>query len=211
MEVSRYNEDIIDEMRRNPITWMNLIIIGINILLFVLVEATGSSLDSTHMIRWGAAYSPLIERGQVYRLFTCMFLHFGFEHLLSNMILLFFMGYYLEQYVGKIWYLIIYLGGGLLGSVSSWVWDMMEKSEVVSAGASGALFAVLGALVIIVWRYRGQKGNLSFRRLLLMIAFSVYVGFRSTGVDNLAHVGGLLGGALLALILTQFKKLGSAE
>ena len=121
------------------------------------------------------------------------------------------MGYYLEQYVGKIWYLIIYLGGGLLGSVSSWVWDMMEKNEIVSAGASGALFAVLGALVIIVWRYRGQKGNLSIRRLLLMIAFSVYVGFRSTGVDNLAHVGGLLGGALLALILTQFKKLGSAE
>lgn len=211
MEISRYNEDIIDEMRRNPKTWMNLLIIGINILLFVLVEATGSSLDVGHMVKWGAAYSPLIERGEVYRLFTCMYLHFGFEHLLNNMILLFFMGYYLERYVGKIGYLIIYLGGGLLGSACSWVANLTKKNGFVSAGASGAIFAVLGALVIIVWRHRGQKGNLSIRRLLIMIAFSVYVGFRSTGVDNLAHVGGLLGGALLALILTHFKKLGSAE
>ena len=66
METGRYNQDIIDEMRRNPITWMNLLIIGINILLFVLVEATGSSLDATHMVNWGAAYSPLIERLNIF-------------------------------------------------------------------------------------------------------------------------------------------------
>lgn len=206
MESENYNEDIIDEMRRSPVCWMNYIIIGINIVVFVLVEATGSSLDAAHMVKWGAAYTPLIKQGEYYRLFTCMFLHFGIEHLLNNMFLLFFVGYYLEQSMGKIWYLIIYLGGGLLGSLSSWAMEIAQGTEIVSAGASGAIFAVLGALVIIVWRYRGHKGNLSVRRLLAMIAFSVYVGFRSTGVDNLAHVGGLIGGALLALFPVRFKK-----
>lgn len=206
MESENYNEDIIDEMRRSPVCWMNYIIIGINIVVFVLVEATGSSLDAAHMVKWGAAYTPLIKQGEYYRLFTCMFLHFGIEHLLNNMFLLFFVGYYLEQSMGKIWYLIIYLGGGLLGSLSSWAMEIAQGTEIVSAGASGAIFAVLGALVIIVWGYRGHKGNLSVRRLLAMIAFSVYVGFRSTGVDNLAHVGGLIGGALLALFPVRFKK-----
>ncbi|WP_230398767.1 rhomboid family intramembrane serine protease [Novisyntrophococcus fermenticellae] len=206
MGSENYNEDIIDEMRRSPVCWMNYIIIGINIVVFALVEATGSSLDAAHMVDWGAAYTPLIKQGEFYRLFTCMFLHFGIEHLFNNMFLLFFVGYYLEQYVGKIRYLIIYLGGGLLGSLGSWAMEVSQGTEIVSAGASGAIFSVLGALVIIVWHYRGHKGNLSVRRLLAMIALSVYVGFRSTGVDNLAHVGGLLGGAFLALFPVRFKK-----
>lgn len=208
IEQRRYNEDIIDEMRRNP-SWMNFLMMGINILIFVLVEATGSSEDAEHMIRWGAAYTPLIQEGEYYRLFTCMFLHFGLEHLLNNMFLLLFVGYYLEQYVGKVYYLVIYLGGGLLGSLCSWAAEAAQGEAVVSAGASGAIFAVLGALGIAVWRCRGQRNNLSIRRLLLMILLSIYVGFRSAGVDNLAHVGGLFGGALVALIITCFKKLGN--
>ncbi|QOV19496.1 rhomboid family intramembrane serine protease [Blautia liquoris] len=207
MREERYNEDIIDEMRKNPASIVNLIIIGVNILMFILVEVTGSSSDAEHMIEWGAAYTPLIKQGQYYRLLTCMFLHFGAEHLFNNMFLLFFMGYYLEQYVGKIWYLIIYLGGGLSGSILSWIFEEIRRENVISAGASGAIFSVLGALVIIVWHYRGQKRNLSLRRLVAMIALSVYVGFSSSGVDNLAHVGGLFGGALLSVVLIHFKRL----
>lgn len=205
------NEDIIDEMRRNPKSWMNFTIIAINILLFVLVEITGSSEDTTHMIAWGASYTPLLEQGQYYRLFTSMFLHFGTEHLINNMLLLFFAGYYLERYVGKICYLVIYLGGGLLGSLCSWFIEVRNNEAVVSAGASGAIFAVLGGLVIVVLLHQGGARYLSLKRLLLMIAFSVYVGFRSVGVDNAAHVGGLIGGAVLALLICGVRKLGSAR
>ena len=94
-----------------------------------------------------------------------------------------------------------------MGSVLSWISEVIRGENVISAGASGAIFSVLGALVIIVWHYRGQKRNLSLRRLVAMIALSVYVGFSSSGVDNLAHVGGLFGGALLSVVLIHFKRL----
>ena len=95
------NEDAIDRMRKRPKNWANIMMAAANILVFLLVELTGSSEDTSHMITWGAAYTPLISDGQFYRLFTCMFLHFGFEHLFNNMLLLIFIGDYLERYVGK--------------------------------------------------------------------------------------------------------------
>lgn len=73
MEQKNYNKDIIDEMREGPKSWMNFLIIGVNILIFLLVEATGSSEDPSHMISWGAADTALIQAGEYYRLFTCMF------------------------------------------------------------------------------------------------------------------------------------------
>lgn len=209
MEQKNYNKDIIEEMREGPKSWMNFFMIGINILMFFLVEATGSSEDPSHMISWGAADPLLIEAGEYYRLFTCMFLHFGLEHLLNNMLLLYFTGYYLERYVGKVCYLILYLGGGMIGSLCSWAVEAARNEFAVSAGASGAIFAVLGALIITTWRRRGQEENLSMRRLLLMVLLSVYVGFRSAGVDNAAHIGGLMGGVILALPVTYFKKQGN--
>lgn len=199
-------EDIIDEMRRNPKSWVNLTLIGLNIIVFFLVEITGSSEDLSHMVKWGAAYTPYILEGEYYRLFTSMFLHFGAEHLINNMVLLFFVGYYLEQHVGKLQYLLLYLGGGLLGNLCSLGGEWMSGDYYVSAGASGAVFAVLGALFVLVLRHRGQIGTLSVQRLFLMILMSVYVGFTSAGVDNLAHVGGLIGGALLALVLSAFTR-----
>ena len=97
----------------------------------------------------------------------------------------------------------------MIGSLCSWAVEMAGKESVVSAGASGAIFAVLGALIVTVWRRRGQEENLSMRRLMLMVLLSVYVGFRSAGVDNAAHIGGLVGGVILALPVTYFKKRGN--
>lgn len=205
MDQGYANEDIIDEMRRNPKPWINFLLIAANILVFAAVELTGSSLDTAHMIRWGAAWTPLIREGQYYRLFSSMFLHFGAEHLINNMLLLFFAGYYLEQYAGRLRYLLIYLGGGLAGSLCSYGLEVYRGEAVVSAGASGAVFGVLGALTALVLLNRGRLGALTGRRLLLMIVFSIYVGLRAEGVDNAAHIGGLLGGAALALLLLGFR------
>ena len=144
------DEDIIDRMRRRSRkSWVNYILVGINILIFLLVELTGSSEDTLHMIRWGASFTPLVEAGEYYRLFTCMFLHFGFQHLLNNMLLLFFLGDYMERFIGKIRYLILYLAGGTAASVFSWRHEVSQGEMTVSAGASGAIFAVLGGLVVL--------------------------------------------------------------
>ena len=89
----------------------NLLMVIINIVVFVILEWMGSTTDTMFMLHHGAMYEPLVvERGEYYRLFTCMFLHFGVQHLLYNMLLLIFVGDMLEKAVGKVRYLMIYLG-----------------------------------------------------------------------------------------------------
>ncbi|HIS80600.1 MAG TPA: rhomboid family intramembrane serine protease [Candidatus Scatomonas merdavium] len=193
------NEDIIDRMRRRRQKCiMNLIIIAVNVILFLAAEATGGSENTEHMVRMGASYTPLVEGGEYWRLFTSMFLHFGLAHLLNNMVLLFFLGDYMERFLGKVRYLILYLGGGILGNIFSYWSELQQGRQVVSAGASGAIFAVLGGLVVLLLIHRGRLEDLSLPRVLLMAALSLYVGFRSAGVDGFAHLGGFLGGAFLA-------------
>lgn len=199
-------EDAIDRMRKGPVSWVNLTIIIVNIAVFFWVEFTGSSEDISHMLECGAAYPPLILEGEYYRLFTCMFLHFGFEHLFNNMLLLFFIGGYLERAAGPFRYLIIYLAGGLGGSLLSFSRNLDLERNVASAGVSGAVFAVIGAMVYIVIRNKGRLEDISLQRLLLMAALSIYFGFASGGVDNAAHIGGLAAGFFLCVLLYRKRR-----
>ena len=136
------NEDIVDRMWKRSKNSINLVIVVCNILVFLAVTLTGGTESSRHMMDCGAAYAPLIESGEYYRLFTSMFLHFGIQHLINNMLLLLFLGDYLERAAGKIRYLVIYLGGGLVGNLCSYLHELslMKTGEApaVSAGASGA-------------------------------------------------------------------------
>ena len=189
----------VEELRKELVT-AGLILL--NILVFFAVEFTGSSQNTMHMLDCGAAYTPMIvQGGEYYRLFTCMFLHFGIEHLLNNMLVLFVLGSRLERVIGKIKFLLIYLLGGVLGNVISLYLELHAQNFAVSAGASGAVFAVMGAMIYIVIRNKGRLGDLSMRQILIMAAFSLYFGFASTGVDNTAHVAGMVSGFLLAVLL----------
>ena len=150
-----------EELRKEPVT-AGLILL--NILVFLIVEFTGSSQNTMHMLDCGAAFTPMIiQGGEYYRLFTCMFLHFGIEHLLNNMLVLFVLGSRLEQVIGKIKFLLIYLIGGVLGNVISLLIELRTQDFAVSAGASGAVFAVMGAMIYIVIRNKGWLGDLSMR------------------------------------------------
>lgn len=199
-----YNDnppDALERIFQGPINWMNLLIVGINILVFAVMELLGDTQDTEYMIRWGAAYTPLIWAGEWYRLFTSMFLHFGFTHLLNNMVLLLFMGDTLEELTGKWKYLLIYLGGGLAGNLLSFFMESKTGTPAVSAGASGAVFAVIGAILVILIKHRGRIKDMTASQLLFITILMIYYGLQSTGVDNTAHVGGLLGGMLLAFLL----------
>lgn len=200
------NEDAIDRMRKRPKSWMNGCIIVLNIIAFALVEVTGSSEDAVHMVVWGAAYPPLILMGEYWRLVTCMFLHFGLEHLFNNMLLLGFIGDNLERAAGRVKYLLIYGLGGCGASLISFYWNLLTGEDVISAGASGAIFAVIGAIIYIMIRNKGRLEDLSLKRLGLMAALTIYVGLTSSGVDNAAHIGGLVCGFILAVIFYRKKK-----
>ncbi|MGN1139607.1 MAG: rhomboid family intramembrane serine protease [Oliverpabstia sp.] len=197
--------DALERIFQGPINWMNLLIVGVNILIFVLTEIIGDTEDVTFMLKCGAAYTPWILDGQWYRLFTSMFLHFGVSHLLNNMVLLLFLGDMLEELTGKWRYLLIYLGGGLAGNIISLLMDCRSGEMAVSAGASGAVFAVIGGIFVVLVKQRGKVKDLTLSRLVLVVFLSIYHGFQSTGIDNAAHVGGLLGGIFLTFLVYRRK------
>ena len=188
-----------EEFRREPVT---VVLIIINVLVFLASELGAPSGDVMHMLDMGAAYTPLIvDNGEFYRLFTSMFLHFGIAHLMNNMLVLFVLGSRLERTAGKMRFAAVYLLGGIAGNVISMLLELRKGDFSVSAGASGAVFAVMGAMIYIVIRNRGWLEDLSLRQIAIMALFSLYFGFASSGVDNAAHVGGLVSGCVLAVLL----------
>lgn len=159
------------------------------------------------MLRWGAAGTlDIMQQHEYYRLFTAMFLHFGIQHLGNNMLVLLFIGDCLERNLGKIRYGLLYLLGGAGANLLSLFHELYSKEYVVSAGASGAVFAVIGGLLYIVIRNKGHIENFSSRQLLILAFLSLYHGLTSTGVNNIAHLGGLLCGFLLGILFYHKRK-----
>nr|WP_297883424.1 rhomboid family intramembrane serine protease [uncultured Blautia sp.] len=188
-----------EEFRKEPAT---IILVVLNALVFLAVEFTGFSQDTVHMLDWGAAYTPcIVEEGETYRIFTSMFLHFGIEHLINNMLVLFVLGSRLERVIGSLRFAVIYFLGGIAGNVVSLLYDLKQGEAAVSAGASGAVFAVMGGMILVVLCNKGRLEDLSMRQILVLAVFSLYFGFTSSGVDNAAHLGGFLAGFILAVIV----------
>lgn len=184
-----------------------VILIAANVIIFFILTFQGMTEDAQFMMAHGAMYVPdIIEKGKYYELFSCMFLHFGFDHLMNNMIMLAAIGWNLEQETGKIKFLIIYFVSGLGGNILSACIDMMTEDFAVSAGASGAIFGIIGALLLVAVRNKGRIGDISGRGLIFMIALSLYYGVTDGGVDNAAHVGGLVTGFVMCVILYRKRK-----
>lgn len=179
-----------------------ILLIVINVVVFFALSFQGMTENVMFMLDKGAMYVPyVLEYGEYYRMVTSVFLHFGFDHLINNMISLGFLGWQLEQEVGKIKFLLIYLISGIAGNVLSGVWELFTGDYAVSAGASGAVFGIIGALLYIAMRNHGRIGDVSGRGLVFMVVLTLYHGFTSTGVDNLAHIGGFITGFVLGVLL----------
>ena len=198
-------------MQRKTYDICNKAVVIINILVFLVLELRGDTQSAFFMYEHGAMYpDAVLQNGEWYRLFTCMFLHFGIRHVGNNMLILFFLGDNLERALGHVKYVLIYLISGLGGSVLSMVYMVQSQDYAVSGGASGAIFGVIGALIYVVARNKGRLEDLTSRRLILMAILSLYYGFSSAGVDNFAHIGGLISGIIMGVILYR-KKTKEAE
>lgn len=173
-----------------------------NIIVFLLLSFGGRMEDGMYMLEHGAMYVPfVVEYKEYYRLFTCMFLHFGFSHLMNNMLTLVVIGWNVEMFVGKIRFLVIYFLSGLGGNLLSMTVDIWKQDYSVSAGASGAIFGLTGAMLCLAILNHGRAGNITKQGMSVMIFISLYTGFTSGGVDNFAHIGGLLTGCLVTTLL----------
>lgn len=194
-----FNNEKIMDMKKQTCT---MLLIAVNVVVFFGLSFMGMTEDAEFMLGHGAMYVPyIVESEEYYRLFTSMFLHFGFEHLVNNMIMLAVMGSNLEYEIGKIKFIIIYFASGLFGNLLSAFGDVIVGEYAVSAGASGAVFGIVGALLYVAIRNRGQIGNVSGRGLVFILILNLYYGLTSSGVDNMAHIGGFFAGFLLAVLL----------
>ena len=193
-------------MRQKPEAVCTAAMIIINIAVFLILSVFGNTEDAVFMLRHGAMYEPMVMQGhEYYRIFTSMFMHFGIDHLLNNMVLLGALGWNLELETGKVRFVVIYLLSGIGGNVLSLYHGLSAETYAVSAGASGAIFGLMGALLYVVIANKGRLGRLSGRGILFMVALSLYFGLTSSGVDNWAHIGGLITGFVMAVILYRRK------
>lgn len=172
------------------------VILTINIFMYLWSAA------STEILNWGAlTWMHAFKQGELYRLVTSNFLHNGFDHLFNNMIVFVLIGSRLEPIFGRARYVVLYMGAGLCGSIASAVYYMNMGEMVASVGASGAIFGLIGAMLWILIKNRGYQKEFYGGGVALMIAGSLYHGFSTMGVDNAAHIGGCIGGFLLAILL----------
>ena len=206
------NESLRKKMILTPV---NIGIVILNVICFLLVIVLNGGyfavLDSDTMLRMGALSYDTFMSGQWYQVITSMFLHFGIAHLFNNMILLTYVGCQLERLVGKLPYLLLYIGSGVVGNIAS-LWYYHSIGEyAVSAGASGAIFGVIGALFIILTMNRTNSAETTPRRLFFLAFITIYYGMTTIGVDNAAHIGGLISGIIGGFLLSKDSQYGKLK
>ncbi|MEI3340163.1 MAG: rhomboid family intramembrane serine protease [Eubacterium sp.] len=195
------------EIRNQYITPVNITLVVINIIVFFVLDVCGDTTDGIYMFEHGAMYPYAVwPEHEWYRLLTSAFLHFGISHLVNNMIMLVCLGSYLERALGSVKYAIFYVISAVGSSLVSMMHMLKTDDIAVSGGASGVIFAVIGALLYLVIRNKGHFEDLTMLRFLIMMGLSLYYGFTTTGVDNAAHLGGLCIGFVLGIIFYRKEK-----
>lgn len=173
--------------KRKP--YITFILIAINAIIFVLSNINVDILNKLFL-------APNIE-GEYYRLITSVFTHYNAFHFLFNMYALYIVGPQIENFFGCIKYLIIYLGSGIIASLMS----LTLLNGVGSLGASGAIFGLFGSLLYFGYHYRLYLGSILKSQLIPLIFFNLMIGFIIPGIDNAAHIGGLVGGITLSMAI----------
>ncbi len=192
-------------LTRPVLTWA---ILGLNVVVWLAMTAAGGSdaLRPAVLVQFGAKVNALIALGEYWRLLTACFLHVGIMHLAFNSYALYVVGAEVEAFYGRTRFTLIYLLAGLFGSLAS-----LALNPGLSAGASGAIFGLIGTLAAFYWRQRAAFGPGAHRRLanmVLVVALNVFIGFTTPGIDNYAHLGGLVAGLLLGWQLAPRYELG---
>jgi membrane associated rhomboid family serine protease len=174
--------------------------------MFVLMAIMGIGIFSPStegVIKWGANYGPLTLDGQWWRMLSSLFLHFGLVHLLCNMVVLANIGRFMERLMGSGPYLVLYLVAGLGGGAASLAWH----PTTASAGASGAIFGLYGALLAFLLRYQNEVSSEALAPLwkgaLVFVGYNVLYGLFRPDIDMAAHLGGLAAGFAVGLFLVQ--------
>lgn len=195
-------ERLRDKSPALPASWT---LLAANVGVFAAMLFAGAGLwhaPNEIQLAWGANFGPATEDGQWWRLATAMFLHFGLLHLAVNMLALVEAGSFVERHYGAARFLLLYFCAGIGGNLLSLV---SQGSRGISGGASGAVFGLFAALLLLLWQERRRLDQAEFRWLFwgaaAVTAANIAFGLFVAGIDNAAHFGGLLFGLLAAILL----------
>lgn len=166
-------------------------------ICFIMFVVSDFGMDTIRLIECGANVSSLVKSGEVYRLISYMFLHAGIFHIFFNMYSLYIVGPQVENFFGKWKFLLIYMISGITGGLLS----VALNGEIISVGASGAIFGLFGALLYFGYNYRGYIGSIIKSQILPIVIYNLLLGFFISGIDMWGHVGGLIGGIITANML----------
>jgi len=179
-------------------------LIGINVGVFLLELLLGGQINGTGnwIYEHGVLFGPIVAEGEWWRLMTAAFLHYGPLHLGLNMLVLWFIGPALESYFGHWRYLLLYVVSGLAGSAGA----LIVTPGSPTAGASGAIFGLMGAALILEWRKVYVFGGQALGLVVLNLAFTFVFGAAGGGVSIGGHIGGLIGGAAATLVFLALRR-----
>ncbi|MBR5765956.1 MAG: rhomboid family intramembrane serine protease [Lachnospiraceae bacterium] len=178
----------------SPVT---LAIVLMNAVMFLASVTVGEAFVSA-----GVMDFELVSGGQLYRLLTAMFLHGSIDHIVGNMLFLFAMGEMVERAAGHVKYAVIYILAGIAGNGVSYLYEMMSGIRYSSLGASGAVYGIFGALIVMSIK-KVSGINIVKSRIPLAIIYCLYSSFAMPNIDYAAHIGGLLFGMLLTALLVK--------
>lgn len=198
-DINKHNKEDakkLDNVFKNKTPYITYFLIAVNIIFYLVPTLMGSDTYK-YIIDTFCIHGPSIRAGQYYRLLTGIFLHADLIHLFCNCYALYVIGPQIESFFGRIKYIIIYLFSGLTGALLS----ITLSGSTGSIGASGAIFGLMGALLYFGYYYRVYLGNVVKTQIIPIILLNLFIGFVSPGIDNFGHIGGLIGGALIAMAL----------
>lgn len=200
------DQESIEDIEKNPkqdlrafFTPANMGLILCNIIVFILYKYFNECILEYGVMEWSAVAFD----HQYYRFITSVFLHFDWEHLISNMMILFLAGNFVERYFGSFRYITSYLICGLAGSMLSFYFQIGGDTIVWSAGASGAIYGILGILAVLLIRTKGKLAQVQGPGLFILVVGSIFQIYQNFGTDNWAHLGGLAAGVIIGIVLKK--------
>ena len=194
-DINKHNKEDasrVEKIFKPKIPIITYILIAINLVIYIF-GIFFTNYDT--FLNVFCIHGPSIRAGQLYRLLTGIFVHNGLLHILFNCYALYAIGSQIESFFGKWKFTIIYLFSGLIGALFS----MTFGGNYASVGASGAIFGLMGSLLYFGYYYRVYLGNVVKSQIIPLIAINLLIGFLSPGIDNFAHIGGLIGGLLITI------------
>jgi rhomboid protease GluP len=193
-------ESLKEYIRLYPVTALLLLV---NVAVFIAMLIAGDPRSHETLIRFGAQLNIPPYQTEYWRYLTALFVHIGFEHLLFNGFALFVFAAPLERLLGKLPYLLFYLGSGVAGNLFS---QLMAREAYVSAGASGAIYGVFAAFAYLSWLRKDLFDRQTRTAVTVMLVIGVVYSFLVPQVNLYAHLGGMIGGFLIMHIMLHARQ-----